>query len=56
MYTEATISIARDLNIDEKCLPALLIIHSNDLTNCLNERINIKYLCFCYPFGLSVLL
>ena len=47
--------LARDLNIDEKCLPALSILCGNDFTLHLNQMINIREsLGFSYPFVVSV--
>ena len=47
--------LARDLKIDEKCLPALSILCGNDFTSVLNERIDImKVLGFSYPIIASV--
>ena len=47
--------LARDLKIDEKCLPALAILCGNDFTLLLNQRIGIREsLGFSYPFVVSV--
>ena len=47
--------VARDLKIDEKCLPALSILCGNDFTKHLNEGININALLgFSPPFVTSV--
>ena len=47
--------LARDLKIDEKCLPALSILCGNDYTKPLNETINInESLGFSHPFVASV--
>ena len=47
--------LARDLKIDEKCLPALSILCGNDFTSLLNQRIGIREsLGFSYPFVVSV--
>ena len=47
--------LARDLNIDEKCLPALSILCGNDFTSHLNQKIDIRdFLGFSYPFVVSV--
>ena len=47
--------LARDLKIDEKCLPALSILCGNDFTKHLNEVINInESLGFSKPYVLSV--
>ena len=47
--------LARDLKIDEKCLPALSILCGNDFTSHLNQKIDIREsLGFSYPFVVSV--
>ena len=47
--------LARDLKIDEKCLPALSILCGNDFTKPLNETIKInKSLGFSHPYVVSV--
>ena len=47
--------LARDIKIDEKCLPALSILCGNDFTKHLNEVISInETLGFSKPFVLSV--
>ena len=47
--------LARDLNIDEKCLPALSILCGNDFTKSLNEIIKInESLGFSHPYVVSV--
>ena len=47
--------LARDLKIDEKCLPALSILCGNDYTKSLNERIKInESLGFSHPFVVSI--
>ena len=47
--------LARDLNIDEKCLPALSILCGNDFPLHLNQMINIReFLGFSYPFVVAV--
>ena len=46
--------LARDLKIDEKCLPALAILCGNDFTLPLNQRIHIRdSLGLSYPFVVS---
>ena len=47
--------LARDLKIDEKCLPALSILCGNDYTKPLNDRIKInESLGFSHPFVVSI--
>ena len=47
--------LARDLKIDERCLPALSILCGNDYTKPINEMIKINELLgFSHPFVISV--
>ena len=46
--------LARDLKIDERCLPALAILCGNDFTSLLNQKIHIRdSLGLSYPFIVS---